>query len=445
MNRLFATGLACAALLAAGVASAAEPFSAEYARSRTINVPKNKSLSFRLDSPASKIVVAQPETAQIVATTDRSFYVRGKALGATNLLIYGGGGQLQEVIDVRVGYDADALQADLAAALPNEPIQVRNLGEGLLLTGNVSTTAVQLRAKTLADKFAPEAVTSALTVSASQQVILEVRVLEAGRSALREVGFDINAANNGRFVASTGSGLLGSITPQGALRVSGAIGTANVDILLQALEEKGVLRTLARPNLVALSGQKAKFLAGGEFPFPIPQDRDTIGIEFREYGVKLEFEPVVQDNGLIRLRVAPEVSQLDNRNNLRVLGVEVPGLVIRRTETTVELKEGEAFAIAGLFQQDYVNQVRQLPGLGDVPVLGPLFRSARWRRQETELVVIVTPRLATPADLDPRTQPDPMGGVEATAIDLILDGKALDKPIQKPIGAGRTERPGKTG
>src|SRR5688500_5435066 len=136
MNRFLATGLACAALLVASAASAAEPFSAESARSRTINVPKNKSLSFRLDSPASKIVVAQPETAQIVATTDRSFYVRGKALGATNLLIYGVGGQLMEVIDVRVGYDAEALQADLAAALPGEPIRVRNLGEGLLLTGN---------------------------------------------------------------------------------------------------------------------------------------------------------------------------------------------------------------------------------------------------------------------------------------------------------------------
>jgi pilus assembly protein CpaC len=248
--------LACVLLFAATAASAAEPFSSEYARSRTINVPKNKSLSFRLDSPASKIVVAQPETAQIVATTDRSFYVRGKALGATNLLIYGQGGQLQEVVDIRVGYDAEALQADLAAALPGEVVQVRNLGEGLLLTGEVSTTAVQKRAKSLADKFAPEAVTSALTVRASQQVILEVRVLEAGRSALKEAGFDITAANNSHFALATGSGLLGSISPQGALRLSGSIGTANVDLVLRALEEKGVIRTLARPNLVALSGRR---------------------------------------------------------------------------------------------------------------------------------------------------------------------------------------------
>lgn len=436
MKRLIACGFA--AVLAVSAAQAAEPFSSEAARSRTINVPKNKSLSFRLDSPASKIVVAQPETAQIVATTDRSFYVRGKALGATNLLIYGPGGNLQEVVDIRVGYDAEALQADLAAALPGEPIQVRNLGEGLLLTGEVSTTAVQARAKALADKFAPEAVTSALTVKASQQVILEVRVLEAGRSALKEAGFDIDAANNSHFALATGSGLLGSISPQGAIRLSGSVGTANFDVILRLLEEKGVIRTLARPNLVALSGEKAKFLAGGEFPFPMPQDRETIAIEFREYGVKLEFEPVVQDNGLIRLRVAPEVSQLDSRNGIRVLGVEVPGLTVRKTETTVELREGEAFAVAGLFQQDYVNQVRQLPGVGDVPVLGPLFRSSRWRRQETELVVVVTPRLATAADLAPENQPNPMQGVEPSAIDLILNGKALDRPLQKPVGEGRT-------
>ena len=296
------------ALALAQVPAQAETFVSEAVRSRTINVPKNKSLSFRLDGPASKIVVAQPETAQIVATTDRSFYVRGKALGATNLLIYGQGGALQEVVDVRVGYDAEALQSDLAAAIPGEAIKVRNLGEGLLLTGEVSTTAVAARAKTLADKFAPENVTSALTVRASQQVILEVRVLEAGRSDLKDVGFNLTATDGVNFALASGSGLIGPSTPQGALQIRGSIGSVDIDLMLQALEEKGVVRTLARPNLVALSGQKASFLAGGEFPFPVPNGRDTVTIEFRQFGVKLDFEPVVQDNGLIRLLVAPEVS-----------------------------------------------------------------------------------------------------------------------------------------
>ena len=426
-------GYALSAALAVGPA-AAESFVSEAVRSRTINVPRNKSLSFRLDSPASKIVVAQPETAQIVATTDRSFYVRGKALGATNLLIYGQGGALQEVVDVRVGYDADALQSDLAAAIPGEGIRVRNLGEGLLLTGEVSTTAVASKAKSLADKFAPESVTSALTVRASQQVILEVRVLEASRSDLKDVGFNLNATDGVNFGLATGSGLIGASAPQGVLQISGTIGTVDIDVVLRALEEKGVIRTLARPNLVALSGQKASFLAGGEFPFPVPVDENTVAVEFRPFGVKLDFEPSVQDNGLIRLQVAPEVSQLDTTNSLRINNMVVPSLTVRRTATTVELKSGESFAVAGLFQQEYSNAVRQLPGIGNVPVLGTLFRSARWKRAESELVIIVTPRLATAEDLTGETRI--MAGREANPIDLILSGLALDKPLSKPVGTG---------
>lgn len=431
---LMACALMVCTLSAAAAPAHAETFVSEAVRSRTINVPKNKSLAFRLDGPASKIVVAQPETAQIVATTDRSFYVRGKALGATNLLIYGQGGVLQEVVDIRVGYDAEALQSDLAAAIPGEGIRVRNLGEGLLLTGEVSTTAVAARAKTLADKFAPENVTSALTVRASQQVILEVRVLEAGRSDLKDVGFDLAATDGVNFALSSGSGLIGPTAPQGALQIRGSIGSVDIDMVLRALEEKGVVRTLARPNLVALSGQKASFLAGGEFPFPVPNGRDTVTIEFRQFGVKLDFEPTVQDNGLIRLLVAPEVSQLDTRTNLRLNGMEVPSLTVRRAATTVELKSGESFAVAGLFQQDYTNAVRQLPGIGQVPVIGSLFRSSRWKRQESELVIIITPRLATADDLTGETRI--MAGRETNPIDLILNGLSLDKPLSAPVGTG---------
>ena len=433
MPRITMAALACA-LGVAHVPAQAETFVSEAVRSRTINVPKNKSLSFRLDGPASKIVVAQPDTAQIVATTDRSFYVRGKTLGATNLLIFGQGGALQEVVDVRVGYDAEALQSDLAAAIPGEVIKVRNLGEGLLLTGEVSTTAVAAKAKTLADKFAPESITSALTVRASQQVILEVRVLEAGRSDLKDIGFNLAATDGVNFALATGSGLIGPSTPQGVLQVRGSIGSVDIDLMLQALEEKGVVRTLARPNLVALSGQKASFLAGGEFPFPVPNGRDTVSIDFREFGVKLDFEPVVQDNGLIRLLVAPEVSALDTRANLRLNGMEVPSLTVRRAATTVELKSGESFAVAGLFQQDYANAVRKIPGAGDIPVLGALFRSARWKRKETELVIIITPRLTTPAEAN-ALAPSPLEpGREPSAARLVVLGKAMDRLMEPAVG-----------
>ncbi|MDX9997243.1 MAG: type II and III secretion system protein family protein [Phenylobacterium sp.] len=440
MSRILSISLAAVlALTGAAPQALADAFPAESARSRTITVPVDKSLSFRLDAPASKIVVAQPETAQIVATTDQNFYVRGKKLGSTNLLIYSRRGDLMEVVDVRVGYDAEALQQDLAAALPGEKIVVRNLGNGLLLTGQVSNTAAAVKAKALAEKIAPESVTSALTVDASQQVILEVRILEASRTALNELGFDIAAANNSTFAFLSHGAISGRpanlSTPAGVLRLSSTVGTASFDVTITALEEKGVVRTLARPNLAALSGEKASFLAGGEFPFPVPAGDEQVTIEFRPFGVTLDFEPVVQDNGLVKLKVAPEVSAIDPRNSLRTNGFDVPSLSVRRAATTVELRSGESFAIAGLFQQDYLNSMREVPGLGDVPVLGALFRSTRWRRNETELVIIVTPRLATAADLGPQ-QPNPLGAFdEPSAIDLILMGAtAASAPPLGPVG-----------
>jgi pilus assembly protein CpaC len=432
MLRTFIGALGAAAILAPALPAAADSFPSESATSRVINVPKNKSLSFQLDEPAARIVVAQPETAQIVATTDHSFYVRGKNLGATNLLVYGAGGRLMEVIDVRVGYDAAALEGDLAAALPGEHIRVRNLGEGLLLTGEVSTTGAAARAKAFADKFAPDAVTSALTVRASQQVVLEVRVVEAGRSALQDLGFSV-AASGPRFNLATGGGLISTDPPQGLLHVRGTSGSANIDVALQALEEKGTIRTLARPNLTALSGEKSSFLAGGEFPFPVPAGKDLVAIEFRPFGVTLNFTPTVQDNGLIRLAVAPEVSQLDPRNAVRISGVDVPSLTVRRVSTTVELRAGESFAIAGLLQQDYLNSVRQVPLAGDIPVLGSLFRSAQWRRQETELVIIVTPRLASAGDFGPEPATPFANGREPSAAELFLLGKSADVPLSRKL------------
>jgi len=440
IQRLIAGALAASALAAVAASAVADSFPSEASASRVINVPKNKSLSFELGAPASRIVVAQPQTAQIVATTDHSFYVRGKALGSTNLLVYGGGGRLMEVIDVRVGYDAAALQGDLAAALPGERIAVRNLGEGLLLTGDVSTTGVAARAKAFAEKFAPEAVTSALTVRSSQQVILEVRVIEAGRSALQDIGFNI-AANGPHVGFASGAGLLGAAPPQGILRIGGSVGSTNIDVTLQALEERGAIRTLARPNLTALTGEKSSFLAGGEFPFPVPAGKDLVTIEFRPFGVTLNFTPTVQENGLIRLQVAPEVSQLDPRNSLRISGFDVPSLTVRRASTTVELRGGESFAIAGLFQQDYVNAIRQIPGAGDIPVLGALFRSSRWKRQETELVIIVTPRLAEPSDFVSRPDTPLSTGHEPGAIELFFTGQALDVPLRRPVAADWTKEP----
>jgi pilus assembly protein CpaC len=428
---VFAAALACAAASYAP-AHAALPMTSEPAVNRRITVPRDKTLAFRLHETASKIVVAQTDIAQVVATSDHSFYVRGKDIGSTNLLVYGPGGQLAEVIDVDVTYDAGGVQDALAAAFPAEHIRVVNAGQGVLLLGQGSDTGVAARAQKLAEKYAPDFVTSNLTVRASQEVILEVRVLEATRSALRDMGVTLDI-ENGSFQLLTGRGLIGSDAPSGTLSLTGRAGSTQVDVALQALENKGLVHTLARPNLVAISGEKASFLAGGEFPYPVPQAASngsvTLTIEFRQYGVKLDFKPIVEDNGLIRLEVAPEVSQLDPTNAIRLAGFSIPGLITRRTNTTVELRDGASLAIGGLFQRNYQSAISQVPGLAQIPVLSALFRSTRWQNNETELVIIVTPRLATAADFARAVAPQTLAGPEPRPEDLLLRGNSLDKPL----------------
>lgn len=439
MTRLLAGALVSAAAIAAATPSSAEVFRTTPTAHRVVYVPRDKSVAFHLDTPPSRIVVTQPDTAIVRATGGTSFYIQGKELGETNLLVYGAGGRLSEILDVRVGYDAQALQEDLAIAFPNESIQVRATGEGVLLTGHVSDTGVADRAKALAEKFAPSSVTSQLSVGASQEVVLEVRVMEATRSIARSIGVNL-AVQNSSFQFVTGVGLLGADSPAGVLNLTGGSGSTTIDAQIEALESKGLVRTLARPNLVAISGEKASFLAGGEFPYPVPQTSGggtTITIEFRKYGVKLDFKPVVQDNGLIRLEVAPEVSKLDQTNSLKIEGFTVPGLITRNTQTVVELHNGASLAIGGLYQRDYENDITQVPGLGAVPILGALFRSASWRRGETELLIIVTPKLVASADLAKAAATTTLPGQEPDEKDLLLRGKSHDHPIDPQMNAAR--------
>jgi pilus assembly protein CpaC len=244
-------------------------------------------------------------------------------------------------------------------------------------------------------------------------------------------------AQNQTFALATGNGLSGSQAPQGTLNLMGRIGGASVDVTLAALEQQGVIRTLAKPNLIALSGEEASFLAGGEFPYPVPQGLNIVTVDFRTYGVKLKVTPTVQDNGEIRLKIAPEVSQLDPAHAVTIDGVSLPALITTNASTTVELRDGQSFAIAGLFQQDYNNTVDQFPGLGNLPVLGTLFRSSNFQKQRTELIIIVTPRLTAPTD-DINTLPNPLAkSGEATSLDLILAGMTEPKvkataPAQMP-------------
>ena len=448
-QHLRTAGLALAVALAGGLlpqgASAApirdqlmlgEALGGDAGGSRVLSVPKDKSMAFRIDGPVAQVVVSQPKMLEIVATTGHTFYARGLAVGSTNILVYDKGHTLIQVIDAKIGFDTDALTADLAAAIPDAHITAVNCADGVLLTGDVANDAMAARAKLIAERYAPGQVTSALSVQASQQVMVEVRVLEVGRNALKDFGVEAtvtNAAGGIRF--STNGGIISSQPLQGALTLSGHLGGGNnLDVTLNALESKGVIHTLARPNLVALSGEDASFLAGGEIPYPVPQGLNQVTIAFRPFGVTLNFTPTVLDGGMIKLKVNPEVSQLDQNNALRLNGVSVPALTVRRASTTIELRDGQSFAIAGLFQQDYANTVRQLPWVGDLPVLGALFRSSDWQKQQTELVIIATIHMVTPTE---RGAPPPTLGVndEPDAIELMLEGKTAKRPLA-PAGAG---------
>ena len=434
MQRIAA--LALSALLGLSPSAEAQIASPLPAVTQTLVVAKDKSAAFRLEEPAGEIVVAQPDILQLVAVTDRSFYVRGKALGVTNLLIYDKQHHLKQVVDVRVGFDTQSLQADLAAALPGEQIIAANFADGVLLSGKASTLVAAQRAEAIAERYAPKAVQSDIGIKAAQQVMVEVRILEANRTALKDMGFNIDASNaSGSFSFNSGVGLLGNQPPQGTLGLSRTIGGVSIDATLRALEQKGVVRTLAKPNLMAMSGEEASFLAGGEFPYPVPNGPQQVTIEFKPFGVKLNVTPSVQPNGQIRLKVAPEVSELDPTTHLNIQGFDLPGLTERKVSTTVELKDGQSFAIAGLFQQGYSNAVSQIPWASNVPILGALFRSANWKRNETELVIIVTPKLTAPAD---RLEdlPNPLAATrESDEIGLILTGKAFDKPPRGPVNA----------
>ncbi len=387
-------------------------------------VPLNKSQILRVDTAVSEILVGNSAIADVLALTDQSIYVLGLAVGSTNLTIYGQGRQLLAVMDLVVSYDVDGLKSKLFEVMPDESIEVRTINGALLLSGSVSNSVRLRQILDIAERYAPGAVTQALSVRGSQQVLLEVRFAEVSRNLSRELGFNQSVLFNdaGEIVFSLLSGSFAAAANAPATLVGSAaldttLGNFTMSQLLTFLESKGLVKTLAEPNLVVLSGETASFLAGGEFPIPVVQaggdagGNDSITIQFREFGVGLSFTPTVITDDLINLVVEPSVTAIDATLGTAAAGVAVPGLSTRRVSTTVELRDGQSFAIAGLIQSNFTDAVSQFPWIGDVPILGALFRSSSWQRSETELVVIVTARLVEPA---------PSPNVLATPLDTVV-------------------------
>jgi pilus assembly protein CpaC len=375
---------------------------------QTIALPLNKSQVLRVSEAVTRIAVGNADIVDAVALTDHSFYVLGKAAGTTNISVYGKDNQLLAVIDAVVGTDVQAVKAALHAVLPGDNIDVRAVNDSIALSGVLGSPTKVNQAMEIARKFADkDHVVNDLRVKGTQQVMLQVKIAEVQRNVSKALGFKpfLSAGKTSSTTNPTGFSL-STLDPVNlenfALVVGRAVsGNFAFALAIDALEAKGAVKTLAEPNLIAMSGDTASFLAGGEFPVPVAQTTSagvpTVTVEFKPFGVSLAFTPTVIDGDLINLVVAPEVSQLDKTNSVTFSGFTIPGISTRRAKTTVELRDGQSFAIAGLLSSDFNDTMKGIPGVMDVPVLGGLFRSSSYQRNETELVIIVTPKLVQPA------------------------------------------------
>ncbi|MEM7438970.1 MAG: type II and III secretion system protein family protein [Pseudomonadota bacterium] len=385
----------------------------------SIKVSVNRAIVMESDMPFAELSVANPGIADIATLSDRTIYVLGKSPGRTTLTLLGADGKLITNVDVQVSPDLAEFKERLREILPRERIEVRTANDGIVLSGRVSGKQKLQRALDLAERYAPERVTNLMTVGGSQQVMLKVRFAEMQRSVAKNLsaslGLDITAGTPGNPVSQIGTGTrlttpgtagIGNATAgqQGAFSIGFSSGDLAINLMLEALETKGLVRTLAEPNIVAISGAESSFLAGGEFPVPVA-DGDGIKIEYKPFGIELKFKPVVVQGDLINLTVDTAVSEIDTTNTIVVGNTTVPAFTRREAQTVVEMRDGQSMAIAGLLRDDFTDAARQVPWIGDVPILGALFRSSNYTRNQSELVIIITPHLVTPVDGESLTLP----------------------------------------
>lgn len=434
VSRLFVASFAALLLLAAmpasiAVASKENPAGHADKGDKFLALTLGKAKVVNLPGSVSDVMVADPSIAEVTAIQANRLYVVGLSLGDTNIITLNASGDVLSQYNVHVGIDTAAIEENIRKLFPNETsVEVKTIGDRLVLTGNVSTPATaekitrfvagHIDAKGGTDNV-DTLVQNLLSVDGEQQVMLRVRIIEATRQILRELGTEtsINDPNElsrdlfGRdglnSLGSTASGGLGIDTrngltqdPFGIGRMifdTGVAGIGFVELLINALESDGLVKILAEPNLTAISGEEAGFLAGGEFPYPAGRDQDgNITVKFRKFGVSLSFKPVVLDENRINLQMDSEVSSLDFNEGVELDNTTVPGLDVRRTTTTVEMGSGASLMISGLIKSESVKGVSGLPGIKDTPVLGDLVKSRAFEQQETELVVVVTPYLVKP-------------------------------------------------
>lgn len=379
-----------------------------------IRIVLDKSTVLNTDKPVSRVTLAQPGAASIVVLSPTQIYITGNELGTTTLTLWSGKA-VMAVYDLVITPDVTRLKRMIHEILPQERgVQVLSSGESITLSGYVSNTANLTSVLSLAEAEAPEKVVNLLRVDGVQQVMLEVRVAEMSRTALKRMGVNFFSTlsnftfysflNNLSSLAPDGSGDV-VITDKINSLVGYRTGSVNIRGYIDALKAHGLAKLLAEPNLTCVSGESADFLVGGEIPIPIPGALGTVSIEFKPFGIGLEFTPTVLSSGSINLKVSPEVSELDYTNALRYDGYEIPAISTRKAATVIDLADGQSFAIAGLISESLKENNHRFPVLGDVPVLGNLFRSTDYLKDKTELVIIVTAHLAKPLDMDEQVLP----------------------------------------
>jgi pilus assembly protein CpaC len=409
----------------------------EGATSATLRVPMNRAVVVESDMLFAELSVANPAIADIATLSERSIYILGRAPGRTTMTLLSAEGALIANVEIQVVPDVAELRERLREILPGEPVEVRTANDGIVLSGTVSSLQAVDRAMQLAERYTPGGVSNLMLVGGTQQVMLQVRFAEMQRTVRQElstslgvqtgdVGFGTNALSTVPAPTTPALGATGAIDGRtGALSIAFGSGSAQIGILVEALESNGMIRTLAEPNLTALSGQMADFLAGGEYPIPV-QGENGIGIEFKPFGVNMQFTPTVVDGDIINLALNAEVSSI-GPTVATGGGAEIPSLNTRRASTTVELRDGESFAIAGLLQDDFRDTVGQVPWLGDLPILGALFRSASYQREQTELVIIITAHLVNPVRGEALALPTDRVTIPTEA-DLFLHGRTTGGP-----------------
>ncbi|MCF6302228.1 MAG: type II and III secretion system protein family protein [Devosiaceae bacterium] len=371
--------------------------------SQNVQLGMNKSLLVDLPRNVAEVIVSQPAVAGAIMRNARSAIIQGMEAGETNVFFLDANGGQIAVIEISVVSDVSNLSAALRSIVPNSQIQVSSFGERIVLSGTVNSSDDIDKAMAIAVQFAggENNVANVITVSGAQQVMLKVTVAEVQRETIRQLGINLSAALS---VGDLTTGLLSAPPNGGASNVSSpnsftasfSGGGLSIDATLRALERRGALRTLASPTLTAISGGEASFLAGGEYPVPVGFDNGQIIFEFKEFGVKLNFSPVVRSNGVISLDIETSVSEPTTEGGFNAGGITIPATREREAKTSVQMRSGETLAIAGLIEDKVRQQFNSLPGIGDIPILGALFRSRDFVRSQTELLILVTPVMAQP-------------------------------------------------